>query len=99
MYFTVADLYTKLYDAILKDPSTGHGREGFYFGANGHYKWYDAAKAIAQALVDAGKGKSPEPTSLTPEELQKYTMVRPLPILVVSLRPARSAKYQGLTYP
>lgn len=33
---------------------------------------YDVSKTIAQALFDIGKGKSPEPTTLTEEELKKF---------------------------
>lgn len=68
----VANLYSDLYDSILSNPATGHGREGFYFGANGEHKLYDVSKAIAQALVDAGRGKDTEPTTFTPEEINKY---------------------------
>lgn len=70
---TVADLYIDLYNAILANPDkVGHGREGIYFGENGELRFYDISKAVAQALVDAGKGKSPEPTPFTKEELHKY---------------------------
>lgn len=68
----VADLYSVLYDSILSNPAAGHGREGFYFGANGEHKMYDVCKAIAQELVNAGRGKDPEPTTFTKEEIDKY---------------------------
>lgn len=68
----VADLYLIVFDRVLADPKTAHGREGFYFGENGEHKLYDVAKGIAQALFDLGKGKSPEPTTFTDAENQKY---------------------------
>ncbi|KAL4252221.1 NAD(P)-dependent Metabolic Enzyme [Abortiporus biennis] len=69
----VADLYIVLLDAILANPGTvGHGREGYYFVENGEHTWYDISKEIAKALYDLGRGKSPEPTTFTSEELTKY---------------------------
>ena len=78
MPFTVADLYSVLYDSITKNPEkTGHGREGFYFGASGEHSMYDAGKAVGEALVDLGITQSPEPTTFKKEELDKYFRVRP----------------------
>jgi hypothetical protein len=69
----VSDLYLALYKSILQEPSeTGHGREGIYFGANGEHSLYEVCKAISQALVDEGRGKDGEPTTFTPEEVDKY---------------------------
>ena len=67
-----SEMYQVIFDAALSDPSTPHGREGFYFGASDEYKLYDLAKAYSQVLYDLGKGKSPEPTPFTAEEAQKY---------------------------
>ncbi|KAH7915630.1 hypothetical protein BJ138DRAFT_1176400 [Hygrophoropsis aurantiaca] len=67
----IADLYIVLYDAIITGKA-GHGREGFYFGTNGEHKLYDVGQAVAQALYDSGKGKSPDPTTFSEEEIQKY---------------------------
>ncbi|KAH9052953.1 hypothetical protein EDB83DRAFT_2619944 [Lactarius deliciosus] len=67
-----AELYQIILDAALSDPSTPHGRDGYYFGASDEYRLYDLAKAYSQVLYDLGKGKSPEPTSFTAEEVQKY---------------------------
>ncbi|KAI9463255.1 hypothetical protein BJY52DRAFT_1350476 [Lactarius psammicola] len=67
-----AELYQVIFDAALSDPKTPHGREGYYFGANDEYRLYDLAKAYSQALYDMSKGKSPEPTTFTAEEAQKY---------------------------
>ncbi|KAH9168824.1 hypothetical protein EDB89DRAFT_1855069 [Lactarius sanguifluus] len=67
-----AELYQIILDAALSDPNTPHGRDGYYFGASDEYRLYDLAKAYSQVLYDLGKGKSPEPTSFTAEEVQKY---------------------------
>ncbi|KAH8990309.1 hypothetical protein EDB92DRAFT_1865722 [Lactarius akahatsu] len=67
-----AELYQIILDAALSDPNTPHGRDGYYFGASDEYRLYDLAKAYSQVLYDLGKGKSPEPTSFTAEEAQKY---------------------------
>ncbi|CCM05824.1 uncharacterized protein FIBRA_08058 [Fibroporia radiculosa] len=69
----LTDLYIGIFDAVMKDrESIGHGWEGFYFGENGEQPWYDVYKAIAQALVELGIGKSGEPTTYTTEEVIKY---------------------------
>ncbi|EJD06860.1 NAD-binding protein [Fomitiporia mediterranea MF3/22] len=69
----VADLYIVLFDKIRADVnSIPHGREGFYFGASGEHDLYEVGKAVAQALVELGRGKSPEPTTFTKEEIDKY---------------------------
>ncbi|KAK1224079.1 hypothetical protein PQX77_008409 [Marasmius sp. AFHP31] len=57
----------------MKNPDrTGHGREGYYFGANGEHSLLDVCRSIGAALVDLGIGTSPEPTSFTKEEIDKY---------------------------
>lgn len=68
----LAELYEILLDATLSDPNLAHGREGYYFTENGEYKLYDVAKAYSQALYDLGKGKSPDPTTYSADEVQKY---------------------------
>jgi hypothetical protein len=68
----VVDFYQIVFDATLSDPNLPHGREGYYFAENGEYKLYDLAKAYSQVLYDVGKGKSPDPTSFTADEVQKY---------------------------
>jgi hypothetical protein len=72
MVFTVADLYAILYDSIVSNPATGHGREGIYFGANGEHTLYDFAKALGGSLTMIGKTDNPEPTTFTEEEIVKY---------------------------
>lgn len=69
----VSDLYIVLFNKIRSDPEgTPHGREGYYFGAAAEHQLYDVAKAIAEALVAIGRGKSSEPTTFTQEDLVKY---------------------------
>lgn len=71
-HFQVAEMYEILLDATLSDANLAHGREGYYFAENGEYRLYDVAKAYSQALHDLGKGKSPEPTTYSTDEVQKY---------------------------
>lgn len=76
IYYLVADLYIVLYDSIIANPATGHGREGIYFGENGEHELYMVSKGIGEALVYLGKTDNPEPTTLTKEEIDKYFQVR-----------------------
>ncbi|KAK7044380.1 hypothetical protein R3P38DRAFT_3388776 [Favolaschia claudopus] len=68
----LADLYATLYDQVVADASTGHGWNGFYFGANGEHSLYDVGKGIGSALVALGKTDNPEPTTFSQAELDKY---------------------------
>ncbi|KAJ7103955.1 hypothetical protein B0H15DRAFT_46 [Mycena belliarum] len=86
----VADLYIKLYDAIVADETTGHGRNGFYFGANGEQDFYGLTKAIGKALVALGKSASPEPTTFTQAELGKYFRGSTFMGTNIRCRPTRS---------
>jgi len=68
----VTDLYIVLYNSIVSESTVvGHGREGYYFGENGEYAHYEAAKAVSEALVAKGLGKSLEPTPFTDSELNQ----------------------------
>jgi nucleoside-diphosphate-sugar epimerase len=67
----IADLYIVLYDSIVSNPATGHGRAGFYFGENGEYTLYEGAKAVSEAMLALGKGSTLEPTPFTEEELKQ----------------------------
>ncbi|VDC00638.1 unnamed protein product [Peniophora sp. CBMAI 1063] len=67
----LAELYLIVLRAALADTAP-HGREGVYFGASGEYRLYDAAKAYTAALYKLGKSKSPEPTTYTKEEIDRY---------------------------
>ncbi|KAL1762272.1 hypothetical protein FB107DRAFT_268554 [Schizophyllum commune] len=69
----LGDLYMLLVDAVLRDPaSIPHGREGYYFGATEEHSWYEASRAIGEAMVALGKTDNPEPTSFTDEEIAKW---------------------------
>lgn len=67
----VSDLFIVVYESALSGEAA-HGREGFYFGENGEHKMYDVAKAIARALHELGKGRSPEPESFTEEDYKRF---------------------------
>ncbi|KAF9531405.1 NAD(P)-binding protein [Crepidotus variabilis] len=67
----VAQLYVTLLDSIRKNPSTGHGRDGYYFGENGEHTLYEVSKAIGDVLVAEGKADNREPTPFTKAELEK----------------------------
>ena len=72
-YFTVADLYIVLFDAIVTNPgAVGHGREGYYFGENGEHSWYSISQAIGEALVELGISSNPKPTIFTDAEVIEY---------------------------
>ncbi|KAK7044261.1 hypothetical protein VNI00_007983 [Paramarasmius palmivorus] len=69
----LADLYSILYDTIINSPEkAGHGREGYYFGASGEHRLYDVSRAIGEAFVELGISDNAEPTTFTPEEIDKY---------------------------
>jgi hypothetical protein len=78
MISPVADLYIVLYNSIVSSPTTGHGRHGYYFGENGEYTHYEAAKAVAEALVTKGLGKTLEPSSFTDDEIKQQPTVSKL---------------------
>ncbi|KAF9565248.1 NAD-binding protein [Agrocybe pediades] len=70
----IAQLYIVLFDSIRKNPTTGHGREGFYFGETGEHTMQEVGKAIQDALIALGKAKTndTEPSTFTQEEIDKY---------------------------
>ncbi|TFK72947.1 NAD-binding protein [Pluteus cervinus] len=69
----LTDLYHILFDAIRANPEAApHGKEGYYFGASGEHSLYDVGKAIGQALVDAGKATSAEPTIFNDDEIKEF---------------------------
>jgi len=67
----VADLYIILYNSIVSSADIGHGREGYYFGENGEYTHYEASKAVSEALIAKGLGRTLEPTPFTDDEYSK----------------------------
>ncbi|KAJ3514590.1 hypothetical protein NLJ89_g2291 [Agrocybe chaxingu] len=68
----IGDLFIALFNSARKNPATGHGREGFYFGETGEHTLYEVSKAIGDVLVELGKSDNPEPTTFTKEEIDKY---------------------------
>jgi len=70
-----ADLYITIYNSV-RNPSTGHGREGYYFAENGEYSQYEVAKAISEAMFEFGKGAALEPTTFTADELKHTPEVK-----------------------
>ncbi|KAG9317984.1 hypothetical protein JVU11DRAFT_43 [Chiua virens] len=71
----IADLYIVLYDAILEGKA-GHGREGFYFGENGHYLFKDAGAKIGEVLYELGVSETSEPSPFTDEDYKQFPMER-----------------------
>ncbi|KAE9407773.1 NAD(P)-binding protein [Gymnopus androsaceus JB14] len=68
----LADLYNLLFDAVLSPSANpGHGREGYYFGANEEHTFYQLGEAISEAMLKLDKGSGGAPTSFTKEEFDK----------------------------
>lgn len=68
-----AELFVVVFNGVTTPNNTvPHGREGLFIGENGVFAWSEVGNAIAKALYEAGKGKSPEATTFTSEELTKY---------------------------
>ena len=75
----LGELYVRLLDTVLEDPEkVPHGREGYFFGAADEFTWYEASRAVGEAMVRLGKAKDAEPTSFTKEEIEKYLSVSSL---------------------
>ncbi|GAW05240.1 NAD(P)-binding protein [Lentinula edodes] len=72
----LGDLYNHLFDAVVVSsslPSTpGHGREGYYFGANEEHTLYQVGKSISDVMLKMHKSNGGEPTTFTQEEINKY---------------------------
>ncbi|KAJ8507841.1 hypothetical protein ONZ45_g9825 [Pleurotus djamor] len=68
----LSDLYLLIFDAAITKSEIGHGLNGYYFGENGEHSLYVVGKAIAETLVKLGIGSSPEPTTFTKQEIDKY---------------------------
>ncbi|KAF7344718.1 NmrA domain-containing protein [Mycena venus] len=65
----LAHFYMILYDAVMANEKTAHGRVGLYFAENGAYELREACAVIARVLFEHGKGASPTPTAFTGEEI------------------------------
>ncbi|KAJ7127437.1 hypothetical protein C8R43DRAFT_1027990 [Mycena crocata] len=80
--YELADLYIVLYDAIMVNENTAHGRAGLYFAENGGHKLVEISTIIARILFEQGKGQSPTPTPFTAAEQEKH--LGPLAVLIGS---------------
>ncbi|KAI0351703.1 NAD-P-binding protein [Trametes cingulata] len=68
-----ADLYILLLDALLSKPEkVSHGRNGWFFAANGEHSIRELHEAVAQMLFSLGRVKTTELIPYTKEELDKY---------------------------
>ncbi|KAK7043147.1 hypothetical protein VNI00_008501 [Paramarasmius palmivorus] len=68
----LVDFYSRVFDAVLKDPEhTPNGREGYYFASSDECQLIETYKILAEVLYEQGKGKSPEPTALSEEEVER----------------------------
>lgn len=67
----IGDLFVLVYAGALSR-NIGHGASGYYFGTPGEYTRAAAASIVGSTLVEKGYAKVAEPTTFTPEEIQKY---------------------------
>ncbi|KAF7318826.1 hypothetical protein HMN09_00217900 [Mycena chlorophos] len=67
-----ADFYSILWDAIVANPTLGHGRSGYFFGAGGEGSFLQVAEKIGEVLFALGKVTNAEPTTFTQADLDKY---------------------------
>ncbi|KAI0366135.1 NAD-P-binding protein [Pilatotrama ljubarskyi] len=68
-----ADLYIRLLDALLSAPEkVSHGRNGWFFAANGEHSIRELHEAIAEALFSLGRINTKEAIPYTREDLDKY---------------------------
>ncbi|KAF8199311.1 NAD(P)-binding protein [Mycena galopus ATCC 62051] len=71
----LADLYILLYNTIMMNDETAHGRAGLFFAENGAHELSEMSAVIARTLFEHGKGESPIPTSFTAEEVERMGLV------------------------
>ncbi|KAI0358320.1 NAD-P-binding protein [Trametes cingulata] len=68
-----ADLHILLLDALLSTPEkVSHGRNGWFFAANGEHSMRELHEAVAEALFSLGRIKNKELIPYTKEDLDKY---------------------------
>lgn len=65
------DLFALVYKFALEGGE--HGAEGYFFAENGEYRLGDADAQIGKVLFQKGLIGSPEPVTLSEDELKKYT--------------------------
>jgi hypothetical protein len=71
--FLVVDLYSRVFDAVLKDPeNTPNGREGFYFASSDEHNLIEVYNILAEVLYEQGKGESSEPTPFGKDEADRF---------------------------
>ncbi|KAF7980436.1 hypothetical protein HWV62_38278 [Athelia sp. TMB] len=71
----VVDLFIVLLDAVLSNPETSHGREGFYFADNGEFTHREFVDAVSAALADKGVVELAEPTPFAEEEYKQMPLL------------------------
>jgi hypothetical protein len=81
-----------LYDAIMANEATAHGRLGLYFAENGAYELHEICAVISRVLFEHGKGAGPNPTSFTEEEIGPVVC----PIEVQIRKPSSCERDQGI---
>lgn len=69
----MADLYIQLYNTIIHNSATAHGREGYYNVENGEEVYYKIGEAIAKSMVELGKSQNPKPVALTGQQFEEYS--------------------------
>ncbi|KAI0265568.1 hypothetical protein BC834DRAFT_877496 [Gloeopeniophorella convolvens] len=74
----LGDFYQILFDSYSANADVPHGVEGYYFVENGEFVMVDVAREVAVTLHGIGKGRSPEPEQLSPEEMRQLQKRSPL---------------------
>lgn len=46
-----------LYNSIVENPATRHGRAGFYFSENDEHRSYEVSEAVSEAMLAIRKGE------------------------------------------
>ncbi|KAI5476489.1 ubiquitin-conjugating enzyme E2 J1 [Pseudohyphozyma bogoriensis] len=72
-------LYTTILSGILKGSPLPHGRDGIYFGANGHFSWRAMSKAILRQM-----GKSEELVTATEANYPRMAEIVGCPLPLVA---------------
>ncbi len=68
-----ADLYIRLFDALLDNPETvSHGHDGYFFVENGEFSMVAVLTAVADALFALGRIPSGELVSRSDAEMGAY---------------------------
>ncbi|KZP09837.1 NAD(P)-binding protein [Athelia psychrophila] len=71
----VVDFYIILLDAVLSNPATSHGREGFYFTDNGEFTHREVVDAVSSALAARGVVKLAQPTPFAEDDFKQLPFV------------------------